>query len=248
MTEPRETRESRMKIIEETLKEIQKDLKNPKNIIDAITNVEKEIRSVKQVLNEIQEDQKILKAKQEKQEQEIRSMQAENRIIRTELTDLREYMEAQEREKRKNWMELTGIPEVNGENLSDIINNVHDACGLQVINNDIIEIYRKKSRNTSAPIILKYAKTDIRDSVKKAMRTNKVKASDIGFAALDKPIYANDCLSKRIANLFWRVRREKIDKKWHSCWTARNKIYVKINQTDDPVNIRNEEDLITLIK
>lgn len=170
-----ETRESRIKAIEESLKDIQKAIKNPKNILDAIANVEREIKGVKHTLNEIQEEQRVLREKHEKQEEEIKSMQADNRAIRAELSDLREYMEVQEREKRKGWMELTGIPEGNGENLAEIIQKVHSACGLQVAKNEIIEIYRKKSRNNFAPVIVKYAQFSTRDAVKKAVRTKKVK-------------------------------------------------------------------------
>lgn len=244
-----ETRETRLKAIEDTLKDIQKSLKNPKEILEAIAKVEKEIKNIKHTVSEILADQKILKEIQDKQDQEIKTMQADNRVIRNEISELRDYMEAQEREKRKTWIEFTGIPEVNNENLGDVILKVHAASGIQEGMNGIVETYRKKNmRNNASPIVVKYATAELREKVKKAVRTAKVKLSDTGIAENDKPIFANDCLSKRIANLFWKVRRARYDKKWHSAWTARNKIFIRINQADVPIYIKEEQELINLLK
>lgn len=237
-----ETRESRLKLMEETLKEIQNSMKNPVAVLEAISKVETEIKKVKKCFSDFQEEFKLLKEKQDSQEAEIRVIMDEDRKVKSEINNLRELLA-----KRKVWLDITGMPAEANENLKRVAEKVHAFCGVEISAPDIIDIFRKNKRNNDAPIVIKYADAEKRDLIKKAIRTKRLKSSKLGYKQNDKNIYANDCLSRRMSNLFWQVRKMKQDKKWNSVWTSRGKIYLKINQEDEPVNIKNEEDLLILI-
>lgn len=243
-----ETREGRLAKIEDAIKGLEKEVKNPSKILEALKKIENSNREIDKNIKEIKEELSNICERQEKQEEEIKCLMAENRVLKNEIKEINEYIENQDRDKRRNWIEFAGIPLEENENKIQLVERMHNACKINFIKEDIIDVYRKKRNGNRANMVVKFAKAESRDKLQKAVRVNRLKTEDIGFNEEKRAIFANDCLSPKMSSLFWKVRKAKFDNKWKDAWVMRARIFIKRNADDEAINIVSEEDLILLMK
>lgn len=233
--------------IESTLRDIEEQLKNPVVILAAINKVEKVLEEMKRQVKDTQNVLAEITAKQISCEKENRSLKADNLKIKQEISELREFVEVQEREKRLTWIELTGVKIDQGISKDEVIKKIHQACNLKFKQEDIVDSYIKDAKNQNSKIVVKYRSQEIKEEVQRAVRNRKLKTDDIGEQGT-RSIFANDCLSVYAGSLFWQVRKAKFEKKWRAAWTTRGKIYVRLEENGNAIQIRNETDLLTLLK
>lgn len=210
-----ETRESRMTKMEEAVRQIENEIKNPIKILEALRKIESNTKEMKKELEDIKAQFQVIHEKQKEHEREIKNLMVDNRVMKKELSEIREFIEDQEVIKRRNWLEISGIETKENENLMRVVESIHTVCQVPFVEMEITSIYRKKQRdNKDANVVIKFQNTQHRDKLQKAIRNKRLKASDLGTVDKQRAIFANDCLSQRTSRLFWSVRKAKFENKW----------------------------------
>lgn len=204
--------------------------------------MEKEISEIKksmQFLSDIYEEQKTqIRATFD----EIKQLKEENCTLKEKVDSMEERLnQIEQREKEKNIV-ISGIPKQE-ELLSETIGKVFKALKVPINEGDAQEIFRL-NKNEDAPILLKLKNTTIKHELISGMRQMKgLKLNECGLSGGAKNIYFNEDLTRQNQILFKKVRDIKKEKDYHKAYVLNGKVFLKKNENDRPVRIKNEIDI-----
>ncbi|XP_045501884.1 uncharacterized protein LOC123699064 [Colias croceus] len=156
-----------------------------------------------------------------------------------------------EQEKLQYDVEITGIPESNGENLLHITITLAQKIGLTLDERDIANAHRRgpkrlpESSSQPRPIIVRLTRKPLRDKLLQAARVRRsADTSGTGLSGDPCRFYLNEHLTYENRNLFY-LTREKLGrtKNWRFIWTRGGRIYARQDNKSKVINIRTEDDL-----
>ncbi|XP_078357184.1 uncharacterized protein LOC144642060 [Oculina patagonica] len=208
--------------------ELQKSLEFHIAKIETITTeneaLKKEMKSMKKRLNEATEERD--------------EMYEDLGTAINQLDDLEQYT-------RKHNLEIHGIPETPDENIAERVTALGNVLNVTIRTDDIDICHRlQTSKNPSKPkpIIVRFksyrAKKELYGARKQLKGQNLNQVFNGGGI-----VYINENLTRMRRELFAKVWKRKKSEHWHSAWTTDGKIFVKIEATDYPIRIYNNEDL-----
>lgn len=102
---------------------------------------------------------------------------------------------------------------------TEFLNVCRDRLGLNLLDSDISTAHRirRSGRDASRPIIVRFTSRDTRDSV---FRARKALRSSSSHQHSSPPIYINEHLTQRNAQIYSVARKLAKEGKIHSTWTA----------------------------
>jgi len=178
-------------------------------------------------------------------ETNVNELKRENVQLRAELSDLQQY-------SRINNLELTGIPETNGENVRDLVVKLGAEVDCQIAPIDIDVCHRvahvNSENNHPRAIIVKFTtrnkKNELLGSIKKR-RT--LTTGDLGFQGGSGRIFAGDHLTHKNKILFKQAREFCRANNFKYCWVRDCKIFVKRMDSSRAVLVNEESVLRRLL-
>ncbi|KAJ2946940.1 hypothetical protein O0L34_g16284 [Tuta absoluta] len=191
------------------------------------------VTSCKQQIQQVQVEIKDMQVRVEA----VESLQAGSPELKSKIIDLEEKLNTTSQELLLNDLQITGIPECNGENVHHIVQALALRIGTPLEDQDIVDVYRvgQHPDNTleqksmgPRPLILRLARRSTRDAILKSSRVRRnLKSTDIDFPAPATRIYINERLTKQNRVLFKCARVEAKKSNWKFVWTKNGKIYAK---------------------
>ncbi|KAI5630931.1 hypothetical protein NE865_16355 [Phthorimaea operculella] len=185
----------------------------------------------------------------------------------TLIENLKSELNDRDQELLQNDLEISGIPEVAGENPINIVSLVGSKLGVNILPSDIVSAARVGARRDYAAAAAgaaagggagnnEGARTPIRQIavrlVRRAQRDALLQAARVrrtidtsGFDLPGEPrrFYVNERLTRINRQLFWRAREEKQRLKWKFAWTRDGVILVRKDQESSVIRIRTEKDI-----
>lgn len=152
----------------------------------------------------------------------------------------------------RNDIELLGITESIDENLYNIAVLVGEKLGVELEERDIVFATRKGPRNSShgprlrpRPIIIRTARTPVRDELLRAARGRHRGANTSGFNidSVPKRFFVNERLTHINQHLFYLARKEGKRKGWRHVWTQGGAIYARQTSSSTKYKITSDKDL-----
>lgn len=205
---------------------------------------------------------RISKLEQHNETQSAMSVSVEN---------LKRRLNECEQEGLLNDLEITGIPEISGENTVHLVLTLAQKIGVDIDENDIVSAHRvgrgprpttgdadssgpdlataplsstDRDPTRARPVVVRFVRRRLRDDMLQAARVRRgVDTSGIITQGPTRRIYVNERLTPYNRHLFYLSRQEGHEKKWRFVWTRGGRIYARRDSKAKSFNIRSEEDI-----
>lgn len=196
------------------------------------------IADLKQEISGLRQTVELFRKELHDKDQKIASLENRIAILETENDNLEQY-------SRRNSLRITGLVESESEDiLSTVLDviNVNTKLTPPIEASDVDRIHRvgKKVPGRSRPTLIKFATYRARKRVMD-------KRSSFKNSESTTPIFLNEDLTKRRAQLFWKARQLKKEKRIHDAWTYDGNILVK-DRNNRIVAIKGPQHLMELEK
>lgn len=194
-------------------------------------------------------------------EREITTKQDAVGHYQAEINKLKCELSARDQELLSNDIEISNVPENDGENPSHLLALIGSKLGIALDERDIVYAERvgpkqargggaggtnngPGSRARSRPIIVRLTRRAVRDDLLRNMRVRRgANTADFGLAAESRPFYINERLTKYNRVLLHKAREARTRLHWRFVWTKRGRIFVKEDEGKPTYTIRSEDDL-----
>lgn len=182
----------------------------------------------------------------------------ENTAFKTRIKTLESKLEYFESTIRSSSIEIRNIPKQVNENKNDLNNIIKDigtVIGLETPINEmeIRNIYRSKSDAIIADFTSATRKESMVFTAKKFNKAKRdAKEPQLNTAHLKimgpaKPIYISESLTTQAQRLYYLTRGYVKNKKLAATWTSYGKIYVKKEEGQAPIRIKEEAEILRII-
>ena len=215
--------------VEEKLTELQKSVEFVSKSFD---DFKKDIDNVKSLTTQLKQDNESLQG-------QLQATQRELTVTREELNELQQY-------SRRNNIEISGIPQHEGENTDDIVMKIAGAVGVKVTPEDIDISHRLPRRHQDQrgqvqhpPIIVKFTRRTIRNKIyysRQQLKDKTPRQLHLDDQSTNR-IYINENLTPTTKRLFHQVNERRKHLKWKFIWTSNGKIYVRKNEDAESIMI-----------
>ena len=151
-----------------------------------------------------------------------------------------------EQYRRRDNLEIHGIPVSPNENTNEIIKEVAQKLNVRLLDSNISTSHRIPAINGKHPaIILKFSNRDKRNII----FSNRKNLNGKKYYSINgvTTIYINENLTQRKRNLFARSYKRKVEQNYHYIWTNNGQIYLGKTKSDQKIEINNEEDLNKIV-
>ena len=237
-----------------------------------------EIKTLTAELFEIKSSQEFLCNEFDKLKSECQTLRAINKQQAEEITQLKahsaklesrgkteeEKVDVLEQYGRRQYLEISGIPEKEGENTNKLVIEVAKLANVELSPNQISishrlppKIRHSLSRNTSSAqdvkfsnsppksssIIVRFVSRDIRNQIFR--NRNLLRNADLkNFSVIGTDnIFINENLTHSKKKLFWKVKQKAKASQYKFYWTSNGNIFVRKSEEFGSILIKNENDL-----
>ena len=179
---------------------------------------------------------------------------ASHEALIASIEELKAEINDRDQELLSNTLEITCIPEQNGEGLQHICLTVAGKLGVQLAERDVVAVARVGRTSSDAgggaarprPIVLRLARRAVRDELLAAARVRRGATTEgTGLPGAPRRFYINERLTRVNRQLFRRARELAARLRWRFVWTRDGRIFAR--QRDDPGaprhRLRTEADL-----
>lgn len=182
--------------------------------------------------------------------------------LKATIKQLRVELNDREQISLLNDVEITNVPECDGESVGHIVLAVATKLGLQLDERDVVSAHRVGPRRPPAaapsaaadiapiasrprPIVLRLARRSVRDQLVNNARVRRgTTTADIGLPPhAPKTIYVNERLTKENRSIFAKARENARSKNWRFVWTKEGRVYVRKEHKEKAHWLRTEEDV-----
>ncbi|XP_061722895.1 uncharacterized protein LOC133529229 [Cydia pomonella] len=168
----------------------------------------------------------------------IESNNTESTLLET-VTQLKMELNARDQDQLLNDIEISSVPEENGENTIHIVTTLGQKLGVTLSEHDIIDatrVGRASQLNegvqglSSRPrlLVVRLARRAVRDRLLQAARVRRGATTEgTGLPGPNSRFYINERLTVINRRLFQKTRQLKEQLGWRYAWTRDGKIYVR---------------------
>lgn len=155
-------------------------------------------------------------------------LEEENLKCKNQILKLDRRIDDIEQKGRAHNIQIDGIPEVNQENLRNVIPALPTALKITLKDDDITYVARVRSTNKDKikPIICSLSNFNIMAELIKASRKEKPTTKDIGFSN-NNNIFINEHLTIARKQLLYKAKQFKTANKFEFLWVKDGKIFLK---------------------
>lgn len=170
-------------------------------------------------------------SKLEKRENPVESIDETLSQLRSDLND-------RDQELLLNDVEITGISERDGENLSHVVALISNKLGVNIDEREVVSVQRAgpvraraqttSERPPARAICVRLARRSLRDELLRAARVRRG-ADTAGFDIDAQPrrFYVNERLTRVNRQLFYAVRAKAKEVGWRYVWTREGRIFAR---------------------
>lgn len=186
-----------------------------------------------------------LRAELSKRDEKIKELQDE--LVNTKynsnagVEQLNQYV-------RRNNVEVHGVPELQGEDVYELVNNIGRAVGCEINKSDVDVAHRLPTTNKTLPrpIVIKFVNRWKKEQLMAAKKQNRqLQSTAVGVNAPSHPIYINDHLTPKIKGLLKRAKDLRM-KGYKFVWVRDGRVYVRKHETSAVILIKEIEDILRL--
>lgn len=183
-------------------------------------------------------------------------LQASSTELLDAISQLKAELNERDQMNLENVVEISGIPETDGESPLHIAHAVALKVGMQLDEREVISVMRAGPRRLQSstsdgpslrprPVVLRLARRAIRDELMKNFRTRRgVTTADMGLPQHEpKPFYINERLTRENRALFGKARELGRKNGWRFVWTKEGRVLAKRDEKTTFFTIRTEKDL-----
>lgn len=219
------------------------------------------VSAVKSQNDDLKESMDFISKKYDDFLKKIEGLEKDHTNYKKRIQELESRVELMERNSRASLIEVKNVPKQqpeNGEVLRTIIKDIGSTVGQPIVDSDVQEIYRLKSKkDNNSPIVVQFSTTALKDSVIKKCRKfnkenkeNKLNTTHIKLQTQPspkQPIFIDESLTAKARHLRYLAKDFVTANHYYSSWTAYGKVYLKEKENSPALRIDEEEDLRKLI-
>ncbi|VVD05009.1 unnamed protein product [Leptidea sinapis] len=211
-------------------------------LLSIFDTVKQELAEAKKEILSLKNDNSDLR---NKAEQEIS-------FLKSTVTQLHLQIGSRDQDLLQNDLEITGVTELDNENLTHIVMVASKKIGVDLSESDLNGVLRvgpkiiQKSPsivNKHRPIVVKLVRKHKRDALLKAAKERKNLSTEDIIQGAPSKIFLNERLTKENRRLFREARIRAKDKDFKYCWVRNGGIYVRKDNGKPAIKISYSEDL-----
>lgn len=181
---------------------------------------------------------------------QVANLQEENVQLKAELKEVKLQVNDSEQYNRRSTLEIQGVPESPGENVSAKVIAVAQSLGMNINPERIDACHRlgkKSSKERPRGIIVKFVyRCDQEEFIKQKKMRPMLNAADVFkdiSVSANCAIYVNESLTPHNRNLFLEARNFKKDSNYKYVWVKAGKIFLKKSDDSERFLIRSMDDI-----
>lgn len=170
------------------------------------------------------------------------------------IEQLRSQIHERDQESFYNDVEISGIPEEQGENVLHLATTVAEKLGVSCEERDLVSVERAGMRRALSgaeaaplrprPLVIRLARHQLRDAFLQAARVRRgATTAGMGLKASPTTFYVNERLSKHNKMLFFEAREKARTHCWKYAWTRDGRIFVRQETGKSAFRVRSQLDL-----
>lgn len=172
-------------------------------------------------------------------EKDLESLKKENVNLGNQVSAYKMQLENLEQYNRNRNVEITGVPEVAEERMSDIVGKLSHISGVTVdMSKDIQAMHRVPTKNEKGPkpIIMQFSNRQLRDSFLQKSKKSYIKSTDFVQGIPITKIYVNEHLTPYNRNLLYQAKKLR-EKGYKFVWTVDGKVFIKKSESERSVRV-----------
>lgn len=172
--------------------------------------------------------------------------------FRDRLDKLEEEYDTKDQWSRLNNAEIKGLPQVNNENLFEIIARIGAIINYPITKTQINFVTRVPARDKdrAKPIIVsflsRYVKEDFVAAARYVLKTSPITASQFGLSG-NQRIFINDHLTMKNKILLSKVKKMASETGFQYVWVKHAKIHARKMDTSPVLFVKSEKDLTKIV-
>lgn len=193
--------------------------------------------------NELMEQ---LQQSHKKLQRENQDLKEENKALKKSVAVVEQRVRNLEQYSRQTNIEISGVPETNGEKMEELLGDVARAVGMELKKERVVAAHRVPSynRNRTPPIIVKFASRRDRDEWLDAFKKMRPLTADkINHHFKKDKVFINEHLSPENKQLLGRTKEMARDRGYKYVWTREGKIFVRREDNERCIKVEGVEDL-----
>lgn len=219
-------------------------------LLDKFSSVEEKLDKR---MSKIENDYKNLSRKSEMHEKK-------QKYLSTEVSKLKSKLNEIEQEKLRCNVLIRGLKEVetSGEDLLFMVNSLLCTFYKNLHNDTVTDVRRigsEASNSSTKPVLVVFESEKIKESVMNAKKGKSLDCSMIRLRSSNEKVgmeadtvYISDHLTPYTATIYYHARQLKKNSNYKYAWTKNGKVYVRRNETDRAILLKNIEQINNLEK
>lgn len=202
------------------------------NKIDEIDEVVKSVKFISEQYDEMVAQNQELKKELSSMEEKTEIIQARNESLNCEVESLKLQLEEMQQYGRNHNIQIDGIPEVNNENVYNLINRLAIALDEPIILNQHIQAAHRipaKRSNKPKPLVVQFTNRQKRDTILRKAKAKRVKTTDFLENVPVSAVFVNEHLTPYYKTLLYEAKKLKVEKDYKYVWISNSKILVRKN-------------------
>ncbi|CAG9133312.1 unnamed protein product [Plutella xylostella] len=196
---------------------------------------------------------------------ELDFYKSEVKTLRAEVLELRQVLADKEQRHFLKDVEITGLTESNGENLTQVVNVLSNKLGVQLDPRDVDDVRRVGARGGGGgggsggagagamerprPVVLTFTRRAPRDQLLRAAKVRRGLTTDmLELAGNSRRVYVNEHLTRENRVLFSKARALGAELKFKYVWTSNGNIFMRRSETSSVLRVTSEATLEKLGK
>lgn len=185
----------------------------------------------------------------------LEALESKDQNATIQAIQMEQQLENMERKIRETSVEIRNIPVENNAQMIEAIGKIHQVLQLDFeYSRDVRSAFRLPTKEGRVrPVVLEFTTVHKQSHFLKAVRaynlsnqSDKLNTNSINMPGEKKLIYVSEYLTKKAKHLHY-LSRELIKKgDWKYCWTNRGKVFLRSNEGQPVIEIKNSEQLLDL--
>lgn len=202
-------------------------------------DIRSELRAINEKLNDQTDHLRALEMQLQESREEIQSLRESTAALGEENKSLKTRLESAEQRFLGNTLEIQGIPDNRGENLTSVVITLGRELGIEVAPEELNKCYRHgPSRDGSRSLAVEFVRQMKRDDFLK-------KGKSRNFVYQDRRVYVNEALTPYFRRLLFLARKARAEtsNKFKYVWVSKGQIFARPRDGAEPFRVFTEEDI-----
>lgn len=218
-----------------------------------VADLKKRIDKIQLSSNEVEKAVEFLSNQQDSLRGIVDVLDLGNKDNIAYMNSLERQIEDMQRTQKSSMVEIRNIPNDKSESKMDMTKIVEDTCRVlkvELIPNDIRDIYKLKNKNGIGTIFTNFATSTTKNKVIAGVKTynklnanSKLSTADIGMAGKSVPIYVSESLTIKGKRLYYMARDVAKTSGYKYCWTNHGRVYLRKMDGSPHIEVKDEVQL-----